>query len=71
LSDRRRVVSLKLDPSYTRATAVVVDRQRVQPSDRKGRPLGRVVVLNERATYELRRIGSSARFVVWQVVLRR
>jgi hypothetical protein len=71
LSDRRRVVSLKLDPSYTKATAVVVDRQRVQPSDRKGRPLGRVVVLNERATYELRRIGSSARFVVWRVVLRR
>jgi hypothetical protein len=71
LSDRRRVVSLKLDPSYTSATAVVVDRQRVQPSGRNGRPLGRAVVLNERATYELRRVGSSAHFVVWRVVLHR
>jgi len=71
LSDRRRVVSLTLDPSYTSATAVVVDRQRVQPSGRNGKPLGRAVVLNERATYELRRIGSSRRFVVWRVVLSR
>ena len=69
LSDRRRVVSLTLDPSYTSATAVVVDRQRVQPSGRNGQPLGRAVVLNERATYELRRIGTSDRFVVWRVVL--
>jgi hypothetical protein len=71
LSDRRRVVSLTLDPSYASATAVVVDRQRVQPSGRNGKPLGRAVVLNERATYELRRIGSSRRFVVWRVVLSR
>jgi len=71
LSDRRRVVSLKVDPSYTSATAVVVDRQRVQPSRRNGRPFGRAVVLSERATYELRRIGSSERFVVWRVVLHR
>ena len=71
LSDRRRVVTLRLDPSYTSATAVVVDRQRVQPSGRNGKPLGRAVVLNERATYELRRIGSSGRFVVWRVVLSR
>jgi len=71
LSDHRRVVSLKLDPSYTSATAVVVDRQRVQPSGRNGQPLGRTVVLNERATYELRRIGESDRFVVWRVVLGR
>jgi len=71
LSDRRRVVSLRLDPSYTRATAVVVDRQRVQPSGRNGHPLGRAVVLSERATYELRRVGRSGRFVVWRVVLSR
>lgn len=71
LSDRRRVVSLRLDPSYTRATVVVVDRQRVQPSGRDGHPLGRAVVLNERATYELRRVGRSSRFVVWRVVLSR
>jgi hypothetical protein len=71
ISDRRRVVSLKLDPSYTSATAIVVDRQRVQPSGRNGQPLGRAVVLNESATYELRRIDGSDRFVVWRVVLNR
>jgi hypothetical protein len=71
LSDRRRVLSFRLDPSYTKATAVIVDRQRVQPSGRNGRPLGRAVVLNERATYELRRVGQTGRFVVWRVVLRR
>lgn len=71
LSDRRRVLSFRLDPSYTKATAVIVDRQRVQPNGRNGRPLGRAVVLNERATYELRRIGQSGRFVVWRVVLSR
>jgi hypothetical protein len=71
LSDRRRVVSFRLDPSYTKATATVVDRQRVQPSGRKGKPLGRTVVLSERATYELRRVGRTSRFVVWRVVLRR
>jgi hypothetical protein len=71
LSDHRRVVSLRLDSSYTSATAVVIDRQRVQPSGRNGKPLGRTVALNERAIYELRRIGSSRRFVVWRVVLSR
>jgi type IV pilus biogenesis protein CpaD/CtpE len=71
LSDRRRVVSFRLDPSYTKATSVVVDRQRVQPIGRRGKPLGRAVVLNERATYELRRVGRTSRFVVWRVVLSR
>jgi hypothetical protein len=69
LEGGREIRSVQLEPSYTRATAIVIDRQRVQPSRRNGRPIGRVVVLNERARYELRRIGQSNRFVVWRVVL--
>jgi hypothetical protein len=69
LKGGREIRSVQLEPSYTRATAIVIDRQRVQPSRRNGRPIGRVVVLNERARYELRRIGQSNRFVVWRVVL--
>jgi hypothetical protein len=69
LASRRQVLSIRLDPSYLRATAIVLDRQRVQPSHRDGRPLGQAVVLNERARYELRRVRRSNRFVVWKVVL--
>jgi hypothetical protein len=69
LESRREILSLRLDPSYARATAIVRDRQRVQPSRRNGRPLGRATMLNERARYELRRLGQSDRFVVWRVVL--
>ena len=69
LESQREVLSLRLDPSYLRATAVVLDRQRVQPSRRNGRPLGRAATLNERARYELRRVGETDRFVVWRVVL--
>jgi hypothetical protein len=71
LENRREILSLRLDPSYERATAIVLDRQRVQPSRPNGRPLGRAAMLNERARYELRRSGQSDRFVVWRVVLLR
>lgn len=67
LSQRLRIESVRLDPSYERATALVVAHQRVLPSDRNGRPLGRSVVLNERARIDLRRVGSSERFVAWKV----
>jgi hypothetical protein len=69
LESRREIRSLRLDPSYVAATAILVDRQRVQPSRRNGRPLGDEVTLNERARYELRRIGRSGQFVVWRVEL--
>lgn len=69
LRSRREIRSLRLDPSYLTATAIVVDRQRVQPSRRNGRPLGDEVTLSERARYELRRIGRTNRFVVWRVEL--
>jgi hypothetical protein len=69
LASRRQIISIRLEPSYLRAKAIILDRQRVQPSQRNGRPLGRAVTLKERARYELRRIGRSNRFVVWRVVL--
>jgi hypothetical protein len=67
LTEQFRVISIHLDPSYERATAVVYDPQRVRPYGRDGRPLGRPVALKERARLELRRVGSSTRFVVWKV----
>jgi hypothetical protein len=66
LSEQFRVISIHLDPSYERATAVLYDRQRVRPYGRDGRPLGRPVTLKERVRLELRRVGSSTRFAVWK-----
>ena len=66
LSSRYRVIRLQLDPSYTRAEAVVHDQGRVVPY-RNGRTLGKAINLNEQARIELRRLGKSTRFVVWQV----
>lgn len=67
LKDDHRVLSVRLDPSYAQATAIVVDRQLVQPSRADGRPRGHTVRLVEQARYELHRLGSSQRFVVWKV----
>ena len=67
LSERFRIVSVDLDPSYTSATAIVADPQQVRPYSSDGRPLGAKVSLNERARLQLRRLGTSPRFVVWEV----
>jgi hypothetical protein len=69
VAHRRRIVRMTLDPSYARASAVILDVQRVQPSTASGRPRGQIVTLHERARYELHRVGSSNRFLVWKVVL--
>ena len=66
LENRLQITSVTLDPSYTKATAVVRNIQRVRPY-RGGKPAGRAVDLNERAEVELRRLDTSARFVVWRV----
>jgi hypothetical protein len=66
LPGRYRIVQLQLDPSYTRATALVHDERRVAPY-RDGRKLGRTIAVNDRAEIELRRLGNSTRFVVWRV----
>jgi hypothetical protein len=67
VAEHFRVIRIDLDSSYQRATAIVSDPQRVRPYGRDGRPLGHAVKLNERARLELRRLGSSTRFVVWRV----
>lgn len=69
LSHQRRIVRVSLDPSYTRASAVIIDRQKVQPSTADGRPRGHSVLLRERARYELHRDGKGTHFLVWKVVL--
>lgn len=68
LSERFRILNLRLDPSYSVATATILDTQQVRPYGRDGQPLGRPVKLVERARLDLRRVGSSARFVVWKAV---
>lgn len=67
VSDGFRIDSVRLDPSFTRATAIVVDPQRVRPYGSNGKPLGKPVSLSEKSRFELHRLGSSERFVVWQV----
>jgi hypothetical protein len=66
LSDRFQVLSIRLDPSFTRATATASGRQRVRPYV-NGKRGARTVDLNERARIELRRLGDTMRFVVWRV----
>jgi hypothetical protein len=67
VSDGFTIQSVTLDPSFTRATAIVVDPQRVRPYGSNGKPLGQPVSLSEKSRFELRRLGSSERFVVWRV----
>lgn len=69
LSDRFQVASIRLDPSYTKATAIARGHQRVRPHRLDGTPTGRSVELNEGARIELRRLGRTNRFVVWRVEL--
>jgi hypothetical protein len=68
LSERFRIVSVRLDPSYKAAVAIVHDKQRAQPTRLNGKPLGRPITLDERVRLELRRVGDGDRFVVWKVV---
>ncbi len=67
LSDRRQILSLALDPSYLRASALVLDHERLQRASLDGRPLGPVFALTERDRYELHRLDRQLRFVVWRV----
>lgn len=69
LSEHFRIVGVQLDPSYTTATATVIDDERVQPSYPNGRPRGKATNLHEHVRLYLRRAGSGERFIVWKVVL--
>ncbi len=63
---RYTIVSVRLDPSYTRATALVRNQGRVFPY-RGGKRLGRAISVDDRARVELRRVDETMQFVVWRV----
>lgn len=67
LSSSVQVHSVRLEPSYLNATAMVTERSRVVVVDLKGRLLGKPRELTEPALIELRRHGDKAAFVVWKV----
>jgi hypothetical protein len=64
------IADIRLDPSYSEATATVRQSGRVLVY-RGGRRLGGATRLNERARVELRRLGTEPLFVVWQVTVTR
>jgi hypothetical protein len=66
LTSHVQIASVQLDPSYVTASAVVMERTKVQPY-RHGNALGRPIALNEHARLELHRDGTSPHFVVWQI----
>lgn len=69
VTPRFDVRSLRIAPSFTRATASVRYRDVVRPY-RRGRPMGRAIRLDERTRIELRRVDGQSRFVVWKVTER-
>lgn len=68
LSSDLRIRTIRVDPSYERATATVSAKQRIR-IHRQGRRRPVVRATTERVRIELRRIGDDdpARFVVWKV----
>ena len=67
---RLRIDAIDIDPSYERATARIVLRDRLRIAARGRRP--RVEQADARARVELRRVGDEPpHFVVWQVTVAR
>lgn len=64
------VVSVAIDPSFTKATAVTRAAGRVRPYE-GGKAEPRTITVHERARVELRRLDRSKKFVVWQVTVLR
>lgn len=67
MSSSVQVRSVRLEPSYLAARAMVTERSRVVVVDLKGHSLGKPQKLTEPALIELRRHGNKATFVVWKV----
>jgi hypothetical protein len=66
VSGRLAIISVSIDPSFTRATAMTLASGRVRPYE-GGKREPRTIALHERARVQLRRVGRSQTFVVWQV----
>lgn len=62
------IVSVSLDPSFTKATAVTLASGRVRPYE-AGKAETRTIAVHERARVQLRRLDGSKKFVVWQVTV--
>ncbi len=66
LSGHYTVTSIALAPSYAVATAVIRSHQRVAPY-KAGHRLGRAIVADDHARFELHRLANTDRFVVWRL----
>jgi hypothetical protein len=70
VTGRLTIVSVAVDPSFTRATAITVASGRVRPYE-NGHAEPRDIGVHERARVQLHRVGNSQQFVVWQVAVLR
>jgi hypothetical protein len=70
VTGRLRIISVVLEPSFSRATATTLASGRVRPYE-AGHEQGHDIAVHERARVQLRRVGTSQQFVVWQVSLLR
>ena len=68
VSGRLTVISVSIDPSFTKATATTLASGRVRPYE-GGKAEPRTIPVHERARVQLRRVGHSRTFVVWQVTV--
>jgi hypothetical protein len=60
------ILAIRLAPSYTSATAEIRDTRSVAPY-RGGHRLGRAISGTDHSRVQLRRVGSTERFIVWSV----
>ncbi len=67
LSSSVQVRSIRLEPSYLTASAMVTERSRVVVVNSKGHSLGKPKKLTEPALIKLRRHRNKTAFVVWKV----
>lgn len=66
ITGRLEIVSVSIDPSFAKATATTVAAGRVRPYE-GGKAEPRTISVHERARVQLRRLGTSKKFVVWKV----
>ena len=68
ITGRLTIVSVSIDPSFAKATAMTVATGRVRPYER-GKAEPRTISVHERARVQLRRLGTAKKFVVWKVTV--
>jgi len=68
ITGRLTIVSVSIDPSFAKATAMTVASGRVRPYE-GGKAEPRTISVHERAHVQLRRLGTAKKFVVWKVTV--